>query len=405
VSLTISNVGLVSFDDQPPQNLFLIGTISMTESKSFTSIPEEDYLAILKIINHFNQCETRQQLKAVIQTFLLPLVDAQAAIYGNIDPDFYNFALVDTVNISEREQRQVMDFVPYDTLFEAAANQGRLVMGMDVDMPRDYILKDYESFFENNPDYDARQKNYFDKFKAGIVMRDPLDPNLGVGMHRHIDKVVSQRDVRVMELLAPHVLHAMKVIVLREELSKYQSLTEVLAGVATPMAIFRENYKVSFCNEGFVDLLNVKQGEPLPQGLTQVLEKEISKYNPPIDIEDSKLQIPFYPLGDVWYRLNITRLDNQVPQEGDLWLLRLKPAVEPYSNLNRKMQAAGLTGREMEICMLIRSGYDNKEISSRLFISYHTTKNHVRSIHAKMKVKTRTQLLSYLNDGKAGDLS
>ncbi len=51
----------------------------------------------------------------------------------------------------------------------------------------------------------------------------------------------------------------------------------------------------------------------------------------------------------------------------------------------------------MEVCILVKDGIANQEIASRLFISPHTTKNHIKSIHKKLDVNTRAQLVAFLN--------
>jgi DNA-binding NarL/FixJ family response regulator len=61
------------------------------------------------------------------------------------------------------------------------------------------------------------------------------------------------------------------------------------------------------------------------------------------------------------------------------------------------IQGAGLTPREKEVCNLIRKGYENKEISSRLFICLNTTKNHIKRIYKKLNIKSRAQLVALLN--------
>jgi len=163
------------------------------------------------------------------------------------------------------------------------------------------------------------------------------------------------------------------------------------------MALIKANSQIVFCNKAFEKFLHLKTGQRLPEELTSALQKEIFRYDPPFDIDDSKSQIPFYKSGSDFFRLNITRLERENHQEGDRWLLRIKPAVEPYSRMNIMMQEAGLTGREIEVCILIQDGFGNKEIASRLFRSLHTVKNHIRHIYQKMNVHTRAQLVSLLN--------
>ncbi len=49
------------------------------------------------------------------------------------------------------------------------------------------------------------------------------------------------------------------------------------------------------------------------------------------------------------------------------------------------------TEREVEVLKLIMKGLNNHEISSKLFISNHTTKAHVASIYKKLGVSNRVQ--------------
>jgi LuxR family transcriptional regulator, maltose regulon positive regulatory protein len=65
--------------------------------------------------------------------------------------------------------------------------------------------------------------------------------------------------------------------------------------------------------------------------------------------------------------------------------------------MNRLLLKKGLTEREMEVCVLAKGGSTNQEISVCLFVSLHTAKNHIKSIHKKLEVSTRAQLVALLN--------
>ena len=54
-----------------------------------------------------------------------------------------------------------------------------------------------------------------------------------------------------------------------------------------------------------------------------------------------------------------------------------------------------LSPREMEILELVTNGYSNKEIASRLGISYQTVKNHMTAILRKLRLDDRTQAAVY----------
>lgn len=54
-----------------------------------------------------------------------------------------------------------------------------------------------------------------------------------------------------------------------------------------------------------------------------------------------------------------------------------------------------LTGREMEILLLITEGKSNQEIADELFIALKTVKTHVSNILSKLQVQDRTQAVIY----------
>lgn len=53
----------------------------------------------------------------------------------------------------------------------------------------------------------------------------------------------------------------------------------------------------------------------------------------------------------------------------------------------------GITAREGEIIRLLIEGKNNKEITTRLFISDHTVKNHIHHIYRKLGISNRVQLI------------
>lgn len=62
---------------------------------------------------------------------------------------------------------------------------------------------------------------------------------------------------------------------------------------------------------------------------------------------------------------------------------------------NRHFLHEELTGREMEILLLMAEGKTNQEIADDLFIALKTVKTHVSNILSKLQVQDRTQAVIY----------
>jgi len=57
--------------------------------------------------------------------------------------------------------------------------------------------------------------------------------------------------------------------------------------------------------------------------------------------------------------------------------------------------AADLTARELEVLELVADRLSNKEIATRLVISEHTVKNHLKNILAKLHLRSRREAADY----------
>ena len=73
--------------------------------------------------------------------------------------------------------------------------------------------------------------------------------------------------------------------------------------------------------------------------------------------------------------------------------------VEPASGdqlLGLLLVAYGLTAREREICREVINGHSTSEIAGRLFISSNTVQDHLKSIFAKVGIRSRGELVARL---------
>ena len=80
-------------------------------------------------------------------------------------------------------------------------------------------------------------------------------------------------------------------------------------------------------------------------------------------------------------------------------------AIEPASGeqLTGLLEAAyGLSAREREVCREVVAGHSTAQIAERLFISAHTVQDHLKSVFAKVGVRSRGELVARLRPEAAG---
>jgi DNA-binding NarL/FixJ family response regulator len=65
------------------------------------------------------------------------------------------------------------------------------------------------------------------------------------------------------------------------------------------------------------------------------------------------------------------------------------------SAMNGRVDINELSARETQIIRYIARGLSNKEISSELYLSERTVKNHISRIFSKLNVSARTQAAVY----------
>ncbi|MBI3714400.1 MAG: DNA-binding response regulator [Betaproteobacteria bacterium] len=88
----------------------------------------------------------------------------------------------------------------------------------------------------------------------------------------------------------------------------------------------------------------------------------------------------------IWLGLRITRRRETV-------VVRevLVAAPADFVRDQAKVDALGITPRELEILELIAAGLSNKEIGARLFVSENTVKTHSSRVFDKLGARRRTQ--------------
>ena len=379
----------------------------MTNFQGLNSLSEKDYFETQEIIHSLHTCRSRQNLKALFESHILPLLNAHSALYAWTDADLLSPMLIDSINIPRQDLASIHQFIDQDPRAGFLLTHSHPVIARDIDIPKDQSANRVEDPFYEEPcrlDPFSMEEpkvsdgyGYFSTCKAGVITLALRDANLAAGIHRRLpcDQAWTVRDVCVLEQIRAHLLMAIKTIVLTEELARQKSMVEILADSPTAVAVVDRNMTVSYCNSAWKELIPMEAGSRLGLELESRLINEKSRWEPPFSINGTNGKDRAYKLSGVEYQLSFARLRGA--EDIDPWLLQMKSLRTPHQKVNGLMLKAGLTKREIEACNLIRQGIDANEIAKQLFISPHTVKTHLKRIHLKLGVHTRAQLVAALN--------
>ncbi|HEY2897016.1 MAG TPA: response regulator transcription factor [Gemmatimonadaceae bacterium] len=88
----------------------------------------------------------------------------------------------------------------------------------------------------------------------------------------------------------------------------------------------------------------------------------------------------------IWLGLRLTR-----PRERVIVHEIQVPTSPTFVRDAHRLEALGITPRELEILELIASGLSNREIAGKIFVSENTVKTHSSRLFDKLGAKRRTQ--------------
>ncbi len=300
------------------------------------TVDEKGFFKVLQALNLISQCTHREALQSAIREYVIPLMEDGFNYFDPRGAKNFEAPLLDCPGITKED--------------------------------RDLIYK------------------YFQKDTLAKLMLTKNEQN----------KPLSLKNQAVHEWVYPHIMQKIKSLMLAEELAKSKATISTLMKSPAAIAIVNKDMLITSCNRSFRDLFQTSDNELLPESLSKVINTNAAPM-PSEDDENPGTEISFLSLPKGNFKLVYFELENKHPDIERMWLLRIHPASDPFTKSNMLIQKAGLTWREMEICCLIHDGLGRQEIAERLFISTHTVKTHLKKIHKKLGVNSRTQLVAYLN--------
>jgi ATP/maltotriose-dependent transcriptional regulator MalT len=172
----------------------------------------------------------------------------------------------------------------------------------------------------------------------------------------------------------------------REDCRNLQQVLNCLPEHGEALAVVNDDGNLVYKNQAFDQAVGQ---EKCIQLLTRLSQKTASE---PDDLE---FNCYLSKLGHRLYNVSLTTLNADIHDNTRLNLLRLSRVIDKKLKINRKLDKAGLSSRELEIATLIFQGISTHHISEQLNLSYHTIRNHIKHIYSKIGVSTRSEMLTW----------
>ena len=175
-------------------------------------------------------------------------------------------------------------------------------------------------------------------------------------------------------------------------------ILELVRGRSSPgvLILDREN-RLLYANQKALKLLkNSREIPPEVQRLCdEVKSNAVEKESRPDSDANSAL---LWRDGESTWSMRAFPIGAQAKGHPATHVMVLIEKVTEQHGLNLKKAKAqyGLSDREIEVVLLVAQGLANKEIGSKLFLSEHTVKDHIKNIMRKMNAASRSEIIYIL---------
>jgi DNA-binding CsgD family transcriptional regulator len=222
----------------------------------------------------------------------------------------------------------------------------------------------------------------------------------------------------IMRMVAPRIAQGLKdrlpskTTVSNQAIPEEEKLIKIINKRSPPgVLILDQNNRVLYKNEQAQAVLYLlsktwTRSDPPGNGHSGTIPAELLRLcdklratleaNSIVRIEQIPCLTSTVSFGSEVYSLRAQLLDNGTESDGLSPIAVLIENISPVQrfDLEKARDRYQLTFKEKEVVQLLFEGYTNKEVAKELCIGAYTLKDHLRNIRQKMRVYTRTGILS-----------
>lgn len=341
------------------------------ERVALDALASQDHQSVLAIIYWLENCQTREELNLVLKTALIPLLGCNGAFY--------------VLARAKRNLPQLLGSICTQQLCRLKWEYF-LMTAM-----RTHVVKNLASV---NSVAGVRRSDcvsYYQVNDCSTIMALFDAPKQSVTLYfcclNSSIQHCNQRHIELLKLLRPSLLQTIQAILSREDSQRQQQIMDRRAGHTEPLAVVSD--------EGILVYKNSVYDRTVAKRNCSFLSTIFSQTNI-IKLRKTESYCLLSQLGRRLYEITLMLANEGINGSERLYLLRFLRITNKTRKIINQLSRAGLTKRELEIATLIYQGTNTRDISEKINLSYHTVRNHIKSIYSKLGVSTRSELLVWV---------
>ncbi len=236
-------------------------------------------------------------------------------------------------------------------------------------------------------------------FKSIAGVYDMPSASTGLWFYRKNAKAgaFNQREIIILKYMQPIIIQTVKAIIFQEERITYSNIAEHFLSSNTPKAVIKSDCSVLICNKIFSDQISQPENTVLPIRLHKHISHLINEQSLLPKKSTFIPNLAFFRFKRRLYEISISPVEKSDLSQHRTWLLSLQRTSDTALQLSRSLQDANITRRETEIILWMQKGLSCSDVATKLDLSYHTARTHVRNIYKKLNISSSRELLAFVH--------
>jgi DNA-binding CsgD family transcriptional regulator len=354
----------------------------------FAEVATQDRNLLGSTIHKFAGCNSRDELFKVMQITLVPLLKLDGVFITRFNEQSGETSISGAPTLLKSTSANLITLINQLVInndpTRYSTPPGMVIFNDETQEPKKAI--------KNNT-------TWLHNFKSIAGVYDMPSATVGLWFYRKDAKASAfkQREIIILKYMQPIIIQAIKAITFQEERKTYSNIAEHFLSSNTPKAVIKSDCSVLISNKIFSDQISQSENTALPIRLHKHISHLINEQSLLPKKSTFVANPVFFRFKRRLYEISISPVAKSDLSQHRTWLLSLQRTSDTDLQLSRSLQDANITRRETEIILWMQKGLSCSDVATKLDLSYHPARTHVRNIYKKLGISSSRELLAFVH--------